>query len=140
MLIIHIHADYNEDCTLWHDKDFLPIQDNPPDHDIVFPLQNEKVFCKSTSNGFYKTTLDEYLRSKRIKKVFGCGLVTSVCVLNTINGAYDRGYETFLIEDCCADHPVDLHHLIIERYTRNHTWQPVRIANALKLVSPIVFE
>ena len=132
MLIIHIYADYNEDDTLWYDKGFLPFRDNPPDLDIVQPLEHEKIIHKSTANAFYKTTLDEYLRSKRIRRVYGCGLVTSVCVLNTIHGAYNRGYETFVVGDCCADYPVALHHLIIDRYSRNHTWKPVRIADGLK--------
>lgn len=135
MVIVHIYANYTTEDTLWHGHHnpiFLPIEDNTPDLDIVRPLEHEKVLHKSTANAFYKTTLDEYLRSRNIRRVYGCGLVTSVCVLNTMCGAHNKGYQTYLVRDCCADNPAALHHLIIERYTRNRHWIPVRISEGLK--------
>lgn len=133
MLIVHIYADYNKDNTLWHDKGYFPIERNVPDLDIVKPLPNEKIFYKPTYDAFYATTLGDYLRSKGIKNVFGAGLVTGVCVLNTMHGAYIRGFTTFIVRDCCADHPKPLHELIIERYSRNHTWRAVNIRDGLKI-------
>jgi len=35
--------------------------------------------------------------------VLVCGLVTSVCVLQTANASCEAGYTTHLIDDDCAD-------------------------------------
>ena len=121
ILIVHIFADYNKEDSLWFGinpkrNNTLTLKVNKPDLDLAKPLKNERIFYKSTYDGFYKTTLNEYLRSKGIKKVYGAGVATSVCVLNTLHGAYIRGFKTYIVKDCCADSKREYHDLCIERY------------------------
>ena len=55
---------------------------------------------KKTYDGFYDTTLHDSLKKHDIDKVFICGIHTHVCVLLTALGAFYRGYEVIIPEDC----------------------------------------
>ena len=121
MLVVHIYADYNKEDSLWFDVnderlDTLRLVNNPPDLDIVKPLQVEKIIHKSTFDGFYKTTLDEYLKSKGISTIYGAGVATLVCVLNTMHGAFIRGYKLNLVKDCCGDSNLNYHDSVSRYY------------------------
>ena len=60
------------------------------------------VVNKKTYDGFYETELEDLLRKRNIGKVFVCGIHTHVCVLLTALGAFYRGYEVIIPEDCMA--------------------------------------
>lgn len=47
------------------------------------------------------TGLEDYLRSKNIKRVFLCGLATDYCVKFTALDALRLGFDTVLVEDGC---------------------------------------
>eukprot|EP00483_Globobulimina_turgida_P008285 UN08301 len=134
LLVIHIYADYNKEHSLWFDEEkysYISYKNNQPDLDLITPRNAEQIFYKSTFDAFYKTTLNAYLRSNNIKKIYGAGLVTSVCVLNTLHGSYINGYKTFIVEDCCGDTKKLWHDSIIEIYS--FMMPAVRIKNQLKL-------
>ncbi|MEL6333915.1 MAG: cysteine hydrolase, partial [Cyanobacteria bacterium J06626_26] len=48
---------------------------------------------------FYRTGLEEELRSHRITHLIFTGVTTEVCVQTTMREANDRGYECLLVED-----------------------------------------
>eukprot|EP00483_Globobulimina_turgida_P011839 UN11861 len=134
LLVIHIHADYHKEHSLWFDEEkysLISYKNNKPDFDLIKPTKDERIFYKSTFDAFYKTTLNEYLQSNNIKTVYGAGLVTSVCVLNTLHGSYINGYKTFIVEDCCGDTKKAWHDTIIEIYS--FMMPVVCIKNQLKL-------
>ena len=91
-----------------------------PDFEIIKPLRGEKIIKKSTFDGFYETCLHSLLQSNGIESVYGAGVATSVCVLNTLHGAFIRGYKTFFVDNCCGDDSKKLHDLIIRRYVRTN--------------------
>jgi len=64
---------------------------------------------KWTWDGFLDTKLDEILKEKGITTVIGFGLITTRCVHHTLFGAFNRGYRTILIDDCCGDRSQDRH-------------------------------
>ena len=137
MLVVHIFADYNEQDSRWFDtnderQNTLKLDVNKPDFDMVKPMKNERTFYKSTFDAFYKTTLHEYLESKGIKTVYGAGVATSVCVLNSMHGAYIRGYKTYIVKDCCADSKREYHDYILERYLINSMLPVANIADNLE--------
>eukprot|EP00483_Globobulimina_turgida_P001371 UN01373 len=136
MLVVHLHADYSSDNTEWFDDTNAlhtawMYENNKPDLQIIKALPNEKRILKSTFDGFYKTTLDEYLKSKNIENVYFSGLVTSICVINTINGAIKRGYNIFVVEDCCADVQRKYHEATIQSYYGFNFCQIVKVKNYL---------
>ncbi len=68
----------------------------------ITPLEKDKFIIKNFMDGFYKTKLREYLKSKKISTLYFCGINTDVCVFHTAIGAAVRGYKVFIIEDATA--------------------------------------
>lgn len=82
---------------------------------FALELGGEKVFHKQVFDGFLNPELDAYLRERGKKFLITAGLVTSICVFLTTASAYQRGYLTALVTDCCADTPKN-HQSIITQY------------------------
>lgn len=71
-------------------------------HQLVKPLNNEKVFTKKEVNAFLSTGLNEYLKQNNIKYVTLCGMQTHMCLEAGTRAAHDLGYECIVVEDACA--------------------------------------
>ena len=54
---------------------------------------------KLHNNSFWKTELDELLRSLSVDWVLLCGNAAEFCVDATYFGAIERGYETYILQD-----------------------------------------
>lgn len=52
---------------------------------------------KAGENAFWNTGLDTLLRSQRVGRVIIAGYVAERCVLSTLRGAAERGYEAVLL-------------------------------------------
>ena len=111
---------------------------NKPDLNFSNPINDEKIFIKPHLNGFLKTNIDQYLRSKGIKSVYVSGLITSVCVLNTIMGAINHGYDTYIVKDCCADQNKIVHDVALKSYYDYGIIKPVKIMNNLKRTKDMI--
>ncbi|KAI0893574.1 Isochorismatase hydrolase [Annulohypoxylon nitens] len=57
---------------------------------------------KNTYDAFVNTDLDERLRSMKVERVVICGCMTDCCVNTTARGAFNRGWETWLVKDACG--------------------------------------
>ena len=69
----------------------------------------EVVVRKYSAGAFATSALDNLLRENGIATIFAVGTDTCGCVDATITEAYDRSYQTILIEDgCCSSRP-ELH-------------------------------
>lgn len=53
-------------------------------------------------NAFANTQLDDLLRSRGIRHVLVCGMVTSLCIDSTGRAAYERGYDVSILSDCSS--------------------------------------
>jgi nicotinamidase-related amidase len=71
-------------------------------HQLVKPLDSEKVFTKKEVNAFLNTGLNDYLKQKNIEYVTLCGMQTHMCLEAGTRAAHDFGYECTVIEDACA--------------------------------------
>ena len=71
-------------------------------HQLVKPLDNEKVFTKKEVNAFLNTGLNEYLKQNNIKYLTLCGMQTHMCLEAGTRAAHDFGYECTVVEDACA--------------------------------------
>ncbi len=73
--------------------------------DLKIPLDNKFIISKGTSrdfdaySGFQGTILNDLLKERGIKRVFVGGVATDYCVKNTVLGALNLGYQTFVLED-----------------------------------------
>ena len=69
---------------------------------------------KYSSGAFATSTLDNVLREHGIATTFFVGTDTCGCVAATMSGAYDRGYQTILIEDACCSSRPELHDATVQ--------------------------
>ena len=83
-----------------------------PEYDIVEdirPAPGEIVLNKSTISTFVSTGLDSMLRSWGVRAVLFAGVLTDVCVGGTARHAADLGYDSLIVDDCCATTDDALH-------------------------------
>ena len=71
-------------------------------HQLVKPLDNEKVFTKKEVNVFLNSGLNEYMKKNNIKYVTLCGMQTHMCLEAGTRAAHDLGYSCTVVEDACA--------------------------------------
>jgi len=71
-------------------------------HQLVKPLDNEKIFTKKEVNAFLNTGLNDYLKQNHIKYVTLCGMQTHMCLEAATRAAHDFGYNCTVVEDACA--------------------------------------
>lgn len=71
-------------------------------HQLVKPLDNEKVFTKKEVNAFLNTGLNETLKQNHIKYLVLSGMQTHMCLEAATRAAHDFGYNCTVVEDACA--------------------------------------
>jgi len=69
--------------------------------DEVKPLKNEIVVNNTSLSAFMVNDLDFILRSHNIRYLVLAGITTQHITTGTVIGAYNRGYYTFVLGDCC---------------------------------------
>ena len=57
---------------------------------------------KNTYNAFWKTRLEEILELKQVESVVVCGYLSEYCVLCTLRGAVERGFDALILEGAIA--------------------------------------
>jgi len=82
---------------------------------------------KRRFSAFYKTDLDQTLRTKGIDTVAIAGITTSFCVLSTAFDALSNDFRTFIVEDCCAAHKKEVHQQIIDLFRKTPLYPLFRI-------------
>jgi len=79
-----------------------PWEPGTPEHAIhpeIAPRPGELVVHKPTPDAFYRTTLQEELDKRDIKKLVVIGIQSDWCVDTTVRRAYSLEYETTVVED-----------------------------------------
>ena len=79
--------------------------------------KREFVLHKFSSGSFATSAIDNVLRENGIATIIVTGTDTAGCVLATMTGAYDRTYQTVMIEDACAGSRTDLHEAVVRIWT-----------------------
>lgn len=70
--------------------------------DITKAAEGCPVVAKNTYDAFLNTDLEKILKEKNIEGVVVCGVMTDCCCDTTARSAFNRGYETWLVEDACG--------------------------------------
>jgi ureidoacrylate peracid hydrolase len=71
--------------------------------DELKPHRDDIVLYKTRFSGFYRTDLDERLRSLGVKHLIVTGCTTSICVESTVRDAMFRDYLCVLLADCMSE-------------------------------------
>jgi len=87
--------------------------------DFAAELPGEKVFKSFGCDGVgMDSGLEGYLRRRGRSSVFVCGVTTSCSVHINALGLFLRGYEAFVVGDCCADRTLKVHRSTLQRENR----------------------
>lgn len=92
--------------------------------DIIVP--------KTTFDGFYKSRLEEVLKSLNIERVIVTGIHTHVCVHFTAMSAASRGFIVVALEDCMTTNFADNHNSRLRLY-KTHIGELYKLEDFLKL-------
>jgi len=74
----------------------------------------EFVLPKFSSGAFATSAIDNVLRENNLATLFFTGVDTCGCVDGTMSEAYDRCYQTILIEDACCSSRPELHEAAVK--------------------------
>jgi nicotinamidase-related amidase len=79
-------------------------------HEQVAPAPRDFVFTRCVAvDGSYGTQLYPVLRMLRRDALLICGVSTNLAVEGIVRASVNRGFEMFVIEDCCAAFPDEWH-------------------------------
>jgi ureidoacrylate peracid hydrolase len=70
--------------------------------DELKPTKNDHIVIKRRDSAFQDTELDLWLRSISIDTLIFTGVDTAICVENTLEDAFNIGYDVILVEDATA--------------------------------------
>ncbi|GHC67482.1 cysteine hydrolase family protein [Limoniibacter endophyticus] len=71
--------------------------------EVVCPAADDLIIDKNRFSALVNTSLEAILREKNVKRVFVCGVTTSMCVESTVRDLGQRDFKTFVVQDACAD-------------------------------------
>ena len=92
--------------------------------------ENDMYLIKRRFSAFYKTDLDQTLRTLGIDTVAVTGIATTFCVLSTVFDALSNDFKTVLIEDCSAADNEATHSKILGIYRKNPLFPLFQVINA----------
>ena len=92
--------------------------------------EGDMILPKRRFSAFFKTDLDQTLRTWNCDSVVVGGITTNVCVLMTAMDALCHDFSAILLEDCCAAHKREVHETTIENYRKFALYPLFRIMTA----------
>jgi nicotinamidase/pyrazinamidase len=82
-------------------------------------IQPEDLFLpKRRMSAFYKTDLDQTLRTWGVHTAVVCGIVTNVCVLLTAMDALQNDFRCVIASDASACHKPEIHEMTLRCYDK----------------------
>jgi nicotinamidase/pyrazinamidase len=70
--------------------------------DELMPQEGDIILPKRRMSAFFKTGLEDTLRSLNVDTVVVSGISTTACVMTTAMDAFMNDFYVIVIEDCCA--------------------------------------
>ncbi len=92
---------------------------------------------KRRFSAFFKTDLDQTLRTWGIDTVAVGGITTNVCVLMTVMDALCHDFRVVWLEDCCAAHKREVHEKTLDLYRKFALWPLLRIMTSEEFLNEI---
>jgi nicotinamidase-related amidase len=77
--------------------------------DELEPRQGDPIIDKFWYGAFFRTNLEDILRSFKADTVVIAGTVTQICVEETARQAFHHGYKTIVLRDCVSSFDPQLH-------------------------------
>ena len=84
--------------------------------DELKPEGRDIVIQKNTSGAFMSTRLEIILKNMDIETLLITGVVTNFCVYATAQEAADYGFQSIIVDDCCAAWSPEIHKAALKSY------------------------
>jgi len=85
---------------------------------------------KRRFSAFFKTDLDQTLRTFGCDTVVVAGIATHICVLTTVLDAVASDFQAILLKDCCAAHKPEYHDWTIQIYEKSPIYPLIKIMSS----------
>jgi nicotinamidase-related amidase len=109
-------------------KDTAPLVD-------LEPKPSDIVIEKRRFSAFFKTDLDQTLRTMKIDTVAVAGINTHFCVLATAFDAVCHDFYTIILEDLSAAYKREIHSNFMEAYRNSAIYPIFRVMNSLEFMN-----
>ena len=90
--------------------------------DELQPTIDDHIIIKRRDSAFQDTELDLWLRSSYVDTVICTGVDTAICVENTLEDAFNIGYDIILIEDATASSWQKIGQASIRKVAGSYGW------------------
>lgn len=84
--------------------------------DVLKRQSEDHLVPKRRFSAFFKTDLDQTLRSLGVDTVLVTGIATPICVMTTALDAVSHDFSAVIVEDCCAAHRSRDHEALLDAY------------------------
>jgi nicotinamidase/pyrazinamidase len=91
---------------------------------------SDLVLEKRRLSAFFKTDLDQTLRTWGIEQVAVCGITTPYCVLTTALDAVSHDFYSVIIKDCTASQSEERHDTILNLYANGPLFPLLRVMDS----------
>ncbi len=126
----HIHG-LDRELDLWGEHGIRGTQGSKPlaQFDIC---ESDYIIPKRRYDAFFQTDLDLTLQELGVDTIIAVGADTNICVLQTLAGAYFRGYKTVVPADATATFLIGTQEAGLEYFTRCYDTRVVDTEKALQ--------
>jgi nicotinamidase-related amidase len=97
----------------------------------------DEVLRKRRFSAFFKTDLDQTLRTRRVDTVLVAGIATNFCVLATALDAVCHDFHAVLVEDACAAAKPEWHDATLSCYRRNVLHPLLRVQTVEQVLADV---
>lgn len=94
------------------------------------PQESDIILEKRRFSAFFKTDLDQTLRTLKIDTVAVGGINTHICVLATALDAVCHDFETVILEDLSAAYKREIHQNCLDAYRNSALYPILRVMNS----------
>ncbi len=88
------------------------------------------VLEKRRFSAFFKTDLDQTLRTLGADTVIIAGIATHVCVLGTALDALSNDFSAIILEDCCAAHREEYHEPVLNAFRKTPLFPLLQVCDS----------
>jgi nicotinamidase/pyrazinamidase len=100
----------------------------------LLPAATDIVLQKRRFSAFFKTDLDQTLRTLGIDTVAVGGINTHFCVLATALDALAHDFNTIFLEDMCAAYKQDIHENCLNGYRKSAVYPLMRVMSSAEFL------
>ncbi len=120
----------DRELELWGEHGIADTEDAQPAAALE-PCDSDYIIPKRRYDGFFQTDLDLTLRELGVDTLIVVGADTNICVLQTLAGAYFRGYKTIVAADATATFLIGTQEAGLEYFSRCYDSRVVDTASVL---------